>query len=535
MSSNYLGTLSQAECHEDLRVLADITRFHASTAPTSTALIYEDRQTSFAELDQLSSQVANGLHAEGIQRQTNVAWLDINTDFFFEMLFGCAKSNTVICPLNWRLAAPEILYILNDAEAQILFVGERFVDLVESITDQLVTVKKIIAISGGHPEWEDYVSWRNKRSNEDPALNTSPTDIAIQMYTSGTTGYPKGVLLSSGALLAPNADDSDEMEFNRWTSEDVSLLVMPCFHIAGLRWGVMGLLPGAETVIMPEFDPVQVAEHISAHQVTKLMLVPAALQFVMQATRGMDTNFSSLRHIWYGASPIPLDLLKEAMNVFQCDFVQTYGLTETAAQTTYLPPSDHNPEGNERMKSAGKVLPNIQIRIMDEHGRCLPAREIGEICVNSPANMIGYWKSPEATAKTIVDGWVHTGDAGYMDEDGYVYIHDRIKDMVVSGGENVYPAEVESAIYGHPAVADVGVIGVPDDKWGEAVKAIVVLESGHSCSAEELIAYARERIAAYKAPKSVDFVDVLPRNPSGKILKKDLRAKYWKGTERMVQ
>jgi len=534
MSSNYPGTLSQAESHEDLGVLADITRFHASKAPASTALVYEGRQTSFAELDKYASQAANGLLAEGIQRQSNVAWLDINTDFFFEMLFGCAKSNTVICPVNWRLAAQEILYILNDAEAQILFVGERFVDLVESITDQLVTVKKIIAVSGGHPEMEDYVSWRNKQSNEDPALNTSPTDTAIQMYTSGTTGQPKGVLLSSGALLVPNADDSDEMEFNRWTSEDVSLLVMPCFHIAGLRWGVMGLLPGAETVILPEFDPVLVAKLISAHQVTKLMLVPAALQFVMNATQGMDPDYSSLRHIWYGASPIPLDLLKEAMNVFQCDFVQTYGLTETAAQTTYLPPGDHDPKGNERMKSAGKALPNIQIRIVDEKGQSLPTGEIGEICIKSPANMIGYWKLPEETAKAIRNGWVYSGDAGYMDKDGYVYIHDRIKDMVVSGGENVYPAEVESAIYGHPAVADVAVIGVPDKKWGEAVKAVVVVQPGQNCTAEELIAYARERIAAYKAPKSVDFVDALPRNPSGKILKKDLRAKYWKGSERMV-
>jgi fatty-acyl-CoA synthase len=535
MSSGYRESFAGIDSYQDLKVLADITRFHSLTAPTNTALVYEGRRTSFAELDQYASQVANGLAAEGIQRQSNVAWLDINTDYFFETLFGCAKSNSVICPVNWRLAAPEILYILNDAEAQILFVGERFVDLIENIADQLVTVKKIIAVSGGHPEWEDYVSWRDKQSGEDPALDASPTDVAIQMYTSGTTGHPKGVLLSSGALLAPNADNSDEMEFNRWTSEDVSLLVMPCFHIAGLRWGVMGLLPGAETVIMPEFDPVQVAQLISAHQVTKLMLVPAALQFVIQATRGTDPDFSSLRHIWYGASPIPLDLLKEAMNVFQCDFAQTYGLTETAAQTTYLPPGDHDVKGNERMKSAGKALPNIKIRIVDEHGLSLPTREIGEICVNSPANMIGYWKSPEATAKTIVDGWVHTGDVGYMDEDGYVYIHDRIKDMVVSGGENVYPAEVESAIYGHPAVADVAVIGVPDKKWGEAVKAIVVVQPGQSCTADELIAYARERIAAYKAPKSVDFVDVLPRNPSGKILKKDLRAKYWKGTERMVQ
>jgi len=459
--------MNEAESHEDLTVLADITRYHTAKTPDSVALVFEGRQTSFARLDQNVSQVANGLICEGIQSQQNVAWLDINSDYFFEMLFGCAKSNTVICPVNWRLAAPEIAYILNDAEAEILFVGERFIELVESIRDQLINIKKIIAVSGEHQEWEAYVSWRDKQSKEDPWLDTLCTDIAIQMYTSGTTGYPKGVLLASGALLEPTTDDSDDMEWNRWTSNDVSLLVMPCFHIAGLRWGVMGLLPGATTVILPEFDPVRVAQGIPAHQVTKLFLVPAALQFVLQASQGQDNDFSSLHHIWYGASPIPLELLKDAMNVFECEFVQTYGLTETSAQTTYLPPGDHDPKGNKRMKSAGKALPNIQIRIVDENGHSLLPGEIGEICIKSPANMIGYWKLPEETAKTIRNGWVHSGDAGYMDE--------------------------------------------------------------------ELIAYAKQGVAAYKAPKSVDFTDALPRNPSGKILKKDLRASYWQGSERMVQ
>lgn len=520
---------------EDLEVLADITRFQAARAPDNVALLFEGRQTSFASLDQYASQVANGLTAEGMARQKNIAWMDINSDYFFEMLFGCAKSNTVICPVNWRLTAAEIVYILNDAEAEILFVGERFIDIIESIRAQLVSVKKIITVSAAHSEWEDYCCWRDRQSKEDPGLPTSPTDTAIQMYTSGTTGRPKGVLLSSGALLASTTDDSDDMEWNRWTSDDVSLLVMPCFHIAGLRWGVMGLLPGATTVILAEFDPLRVAESIPLQQVTRLFLVPAALRLVLLAAADQETDFSSLQYIWYGASPIPLDLLRQAMGIFQCDFVQTYGLTETGAQTTYLPPKDHDPEGNERMKSAGKALPNIQIQIVDEQGRSLPPREIGEICIKSPANMSAYWKLPEETSKTIRKGWVHSGDAGYMDEDGYVYIHDRIKDMVVSGGENIYPAEVESAIYAHPAVADVAVIGVPDDKWGEAVKAVVVLEPGQQCSAGELIAYAKERIATYKAPKSVDFVDALPRNPSGKILKKDLRRKYWQGSERMVQ
>jgi fatty-acyl-CoA synthase len=297
----------------------------------------------------------------------------------------------------------------------------------------------------------------------------------------------------------------------------------------------MALSGGSSTVILSEFDPLRVAQSIAEYKVSKLFLVPAAMQFVIQATQNQENDFSSLQYIWYGASPIPLELLKNAMAVFQCEFLQTYGLTETSAQTTYLPPSDHDPEGNTRMKSAGKALPNIQIRILDNQGKQLPTGDIGEICIHSPANMIGYWKLPEATAETMVDGWIHSGDAGYMDEDGYVYIHDRIKDMVVSGGENIYPAEVENAIYGHPAVADVAVIGVPDKKWGEAVKAIVVLKPEQCCTAKEIIDYARESIAAYKTPKSVDFVKELPRNPGGKILKKDLRVKYWQGAERMVR
>ncbi|MBT4520351.1 MAG: fatty acid--CoA ligase [Halieaceae bacterium] len=534
MDSFNSESLSKFESHDDLELLSDITRFHAARTPDNIALSFEDRETTFSGLDRHASQVANGLILEGIPKQKNVAWLDANSDHFFEMLFGCAKSNTVICPLNWRLAASELVYIINDSEAEILFVGQRFVETVATIRDQLVTVATIVVVSGSHSHWQDYRSWRDSQSVDDPGLTPSPTDTAIQMYTSGTTGYPKGVLISCGALLASTTDGSAEMAWNQWSSADVSLLVMPCFHIAGLRWGVMGLIPGATTLILPEFDPVRVTESISTHRVTRLFLVPAALRLVLQVAKGQTCDFSSLQLIWYGASPIPLALLKEAMSLCQCDFVQTYGLTETGAQTTYLPPQDHHRSGTMRMKSAGKALPNIMIRIEGRAGQILGPHEIGEICVRSPANMIGYWKQPKETARTVINGWVHTGDAGYLDEDGYVYIHDRIKDMIVSGGENIYPAEVENAIYGHPAITDVAVIGVPDDKWGEAVKALVVLAPGRDCTPEEIIAYARAHIATYKAPKSVDFIDELPRNQSGKILKKDLRAKYWEGLGRSV-
>jgi acyl-CoA synthetase (AMP-forming)/AMP-acid ligase II len=264
-------------------------------------------------------------------------------------------------------------------------------------------------------------------------------------------------------------------------------------------------------------------------------MVPAAIQIVIRHPRAREVNYSRLGHILYGASPIPLELLKEAMEVFGCGFVQMYGMTETSGTIVALPPEDHDPKGSPKMRSAGKPLPGVEIVILDEAGNRLPPGQVGEIASRSNANMAGYWNLPEATAKTLqADGFLRTGDAGYMDEDGYVYIHDRVKDMIISGGENVYPAEVENAIFGHPAVADVAVVGVPDSKWGEAVKACVVLKDGATATEGDVISWARQRIAAYKAPKSVDFIEALPRNPSGKILRRELRAPYWEGRERQV-
>jgi long-chain acyl-CoA synthetase len=310
---------------------------------------------------------------------------------------------------------------------------------------------------------------------------------------------------------------------------------MPVFHIAGAGWGFFGLYNGAKNIVLSEFTPQSALETIATHRVTKLVLVPAAIKFLIEHPAAATTDFSSLKYVLYGASPIPLELLKNAMRVLKCGFVQVYGMTETTGAITYLPPEDHDPKGNERMRSAGKPMPGVEVKIVDGEGRPRPTGEIGEVCIRSVQNMKGYWHLPAETAKTLdAEGWVHSGDAGFVDAGGYLFIHDRVKDMIVSGGENVYPAEVESAIFGHPAVADVAVIGVPDDTWGEAVKAVVVLKPGAKAAPDDIIAFARERIAGYKCPKSVDFIAALPRNPTGKILKRELRAHYWEGRERQV-
>jgi long-chain acyl-CoA synthetase len=310
---------------------------------------------------------------------------------------------------------------------------------------------------------------------------------------------------------------------------------MPVGHVGGSIWGTVGLLYGVKGVIAREFDPLSVLEFIERDRVSKLFMVPAALQIIVRHPRSREVDFGRLRYILYGASPIPVDLLRECIEVFGCGFCQQYGMTETAGTIVYLPPEDHDPNGNPRMRAAGLPMPGVEIKIVDEQGATLPPHSVGEVVTRSSGNMSGYWGRPEATAATLdAEGWLRTGDAGYLDEVGYLYIHDRVKDMIISGAENIYPAEVENAIYGHPSVAEVAVIGVPDEKWGEAVKAVVVLKPGASAEASDILSFARSRIAAFKIPKSIDFVDALPRNAAGKVLRRQLQEPYWAGCERKV-
>jgi acyl-CoA synthetase (AMP-forming)/AMP-acid ligase II len=287
--------------------------------------------------------------------------------------------------------------------------------------------------------------------------------------------------------------------------------------------------------VLPEYDPAQALDLIQNYNISKIFMVPAAIQIMLNHPKVGEVDFSRLKYITYGASPIPLELMKAAMERFGCGFVQMYGMTETSGTIVTLEPEDHVPEGSPKMRSVGKPLPGVEIKIIDEAGQEVQAGTVGEIATRSVRNMRGYWNNPEASAKTIdADGWLRTGDAGYIDADGYLYIHDRVKDMIISGGENIYPAEVENAVYSHPKVVDVAVIGVPDARWGEAVKACVVVKPGETLTEAEVIAFAREHIAGYKCPKSVDFIAALPRNASGKILRRELRAPYWKGRDRAV-
>lgn len=517
--------------------LGDVPRLYAEKIPNRIALTFEGRDITYAELNANTNRLAQGLISYGVTLGSRVGYLGKNRPEYWEILLSLAKIGGVITPVNWRLAVPEITYILENAEVEILFLGKDFADLAEPLSQAIPGLKFIIPVEYATEHHASYENWRDSFEDIDPQVEFPPSHDMAQLYTSGTTGHPKGVVLSHTALveLKRRSELPDTPEWNTWTYDDVSLVAMPCFHVGGTVWGLNGLYSGARGVIMRDFDPFEVLNFIDQFKISKLFLVPAAMQIVVNQPKAKEVDFSQLKYMLYGASPIPVDLLRKCMDVFGCGFVQMYGMTETAGTVVALPPDDHDPNGNERMRSAGKALSDVQIRIQDETGAPLPVNAVGEIAIKSHCNMTGYWKQSEATAETIgPEGWLRTGDAGYLDEDGYLFIHDRVKDMIISGGENIYPAEVENAIFGMPGIADVAVIGVPDQKWGETVKALVVKSEGSSPSPEDVIEWAKSKIAGYKCPKSVDFIEALPRNASGKILRKDLREPYWEGQTRQV-
>ena len=507
------------------RFKADPIRHHALVRGDAVAVTFQGRETTYRQLDQRCNQVANGLVAAGIRPGQRIAVLAKNTDLFYELLYGATKVGAVLAPINFRLAPPEVSYVINDTQAVLLFVGLGYDDLIAGIGDQLGGLEQIISLHDG-----SYEAWRDGQSEADPRAEVCEHDTIIQVYSSGTTGHPKGVEISHDNFIQylPNAMD----EWGAWDDSDVCLVTNPLFHAAGCVWSYTAFYVGGTNVLMPEVDPAAILKTIESHGVTQALLVPAVILFMLQTPGVENTDVSSVKMIMYGASPIPLPVLERALEIFDCGFGQLYGLTETTGAVTYLPPGDH--DGSDKMKSVGKVMAGAEIRVVDEHGGDCAVDGVGEIIVRGKTITKGYWNLGDETAKAIRDGWLYTGDAGYFDEDGYLYIYDRVKDMIVSGAENVYPAEVESALAGHDKIADVGVIGVPDEKWGETVKAIVVVNPGETLTAEEVMAFARTRIASYKIPRSVDFVNELPRNPSGKILKRELRRPYWEGYDRQV-
>ncbi len=513
----------------DIRSMADVPRYQARVRPDAEALWFEGRKTTFRELDALANQTANALIAAGVKPGDRIGVLAKGSDDFFILWLGAVKARACLNPVNWRLAPPEMAFILKDAGAMAVFVGEDYAGVLAAILPECGDVRLLVQFEPGHPRWTDFRSWIADYPATDPNLPAQDDDDVIQLYTSGTTGLPKGVMLTEknyGALIA-----SATRQWARFEPTDSVLVVMPLFHVAGANMGMLSLVQGSRAVVMREADPGKVLALIEQHAVRQVLLVPALINMVLQHPALATTDLSCLEMVYYGASPISEEVLRRAQVAFGAELTQLYGATETIGLGTNLPPEAHR---GRLLRACGVPSLGVEVRVMAD-GRQVPPMEVGEIEIRSEGVMKGYWNRPEATAAAIdAEGWYKTGDAGFFDEDGYLFIHDRVKDMIVSGGENIYPAEVENALFSHPCVADAAVIGVPDERWGEAVKAIVVLRPGSPSDVAAIIAHCREHIAGYKTPKSVDFVSVLPRNASGKVLRRELREPYWKGHERRV-
>ncbi len=515
-----------------VRTVADLPRVQARLRPNGPAQIDAGVTTTFAELDSRASRIANRLIAEGIRPEERIAYLSKNSDHFLPFLLGACKGRATLAPVNFRLAAPEIGFILGDSGARLLFVGPDFAELAEKAVATLAAKPRLVALGFERNGFETLEAWIGNADARDPDLPIALDDDVVQLYTSGTTGLPKGVQLTSRNYMTV-FDLAERFDGLKYQVGETVLGAMPFFHVAGVNIALIALANGARTAIVRDILPDAVLGLIGKERVNHAFLAPAIILMLMQSPAMASADLSSMKVLSYGASPISEDLLVRAKARFNCQFVQFYGMTETTGAATYLASEAHDPAKG-KLRSCGVAWPGVEVKIVAADGSETPRGAIGEIVVKSPVVMKGYWMKPESTAHSIKDGWMRTGDAAYMDEDGYFFIYDRVKDTIVTGGENVYPAEVENAIFGHPDVADVAVIGVPDDKWGETVKAVVVTKPGAPRDAAGIIAWARERIAHYKAPKTVDFVEAIPRNMTGKILRRELRKPYWEGRDRMV-
>ena len=526
---------------KDRYTVAGLMRHLARVQPDHEMFVAGDERRTWGQEYAAACRVARALEREGVGVGDRVAFLDRNGIAYFDVLFGGSFIGAVNVAVNWRLAPAEMAAIINDAKASILVVHPDYLPAVADMRSTLPSVRRIVVLgsadtaAAADDRAVAFDEWIAGCPAEDPGRVGAPDEVSMQLYTSGTTGLPKGVMLTNANLSTAIGLAGETFHAG---NDVVSLVAMPLFHIGGSGWALSAMSRGGRSVILRDVDPGLLLHLIETEGITEMFIVPAVLMLLLASPGLSTTDLASLRTIFYGASPISEDVLVKCIAAFGCGFCQVYGMTETSGAITWLPFEDHDPDGPRRglLRSAGKPHPAIELRVVDpDTGKDADLGEVGEIWTRSAFNMAGYWAKPEDTAGTIdAEGWLRTGDAGYFDADGYLYLHDRIKDMIVSGGENIYPAEVENVLLSHPDVVDAGVIGVPDDKWGETVKAIVVLAPGAAQDEAGIIAHCRQNLAHYKCPTSVDSADALPRNPSGKILKRELRAPYWAGQERAI-
>lgn len=510
----------------------------ARTFPDKAALVHGRKKLSYAQFNARANRLANALYGLGMKQGDNVALLQYNYPEMLESMFACFKAGLGAVPINWRLHPKEFAFIIDHSEAKGVIVSEEFNESILEIRDQIPQARHLITLRGAGGELLDYEELLLKGSEAFRDADVEPDDLAWLFYTSGTTGMPKGAMLTHRNLVAMSMNFyADICPGFGW--DDAILHAAPLSHGSGC-YALPNIGKAATNVILESksFDPELIFKSTQDYRITNMFAAPTMVKLIAESGAVDKYDHRSMRALNYGGAPMLVEDLKKAMEKLGNCLVQLFGQAESPMTITYLPHRDHvldgTPEQMKRLASAGFPRTDVEVKIFNSNDKELPPGEMGQIVTRSDLVMKGYWRNPEATAETLRSGWLHTGDMGYIDEGGYLFIMDRSKDMIISGGENIYPREIEEVLIKHPAVREVAVIGVPDAKWGEAIKAVVALQPGVSAAEEELIGFCKDNIASYKKPKSVDFVDELPKNNYGKILKRELRATYWEGRERKV-
>ncbi len=503
--------------------------------PDRDCIVFEGKRWTYSQVNERVNQLANALKKFGIEKGDRVGMLEVNCNQYLETYYASAKIGAIFVPLNFRAKSDELSYMISNSEAKVLFVGGRYLKMIEEISSQIPTVKDCILLEkdGNRTYYEDLI---NSSSSDEIVCEIGDEDITILMYTAGTTGRPKGVPLRHNAFVTYVLDNVEPANPD---IEERNLLTVPLYHVAGMQAMLSAIYGGRTLVMMRQFEVKQWLETIEKERATRAMLVPTMLKRVIDDPDFAKYDLSNLKVITYGAAPMPFEVISKAIKMMPwVKFINAFGQTETASTITALGPEDHVIEGTEEERekklkrltsSIGKPLPDVEIKIVDEEGNPLPPLQVGEILARGPRIMTGYWRDEEKTQQVVTpDGWLRTGDMGWMDEEGYIYLAGRGDDMIIRGGENISPEEVENVLHSNPKVEEAAVIGVPDPEWGQEPRAIVVLKHGETSSQEEIIEYCRSKLAGFKRPRSVIFIDSLPRNPMGKVLRKKLREEYGK-------